>query len=290
MTPAREALDRLVAGERYLGNYHAFVSDGRPDPEALDLLESSLRTVEGDARGEIARALVAVVERTDALWNEGGIVVRDPRVVRALVELGPLRLDDAKEVCLDALLNAVPLELLAPHALALALDLRTNPDATTLLVVARLKDPRAFGAVEEVLYGKDPTWLKIREGQATAAAYGDRLTELATLYPFVATTDPKRKSDLAIQLGAIGTPLCLRTLGEALRTPLVQDYGYIKRSCRVDVIAGLRRTFTDAIPLFENRFRSDDAYEAAENFVTFKLGVTWATPRPPFLFKAVLPH
>ncbi len=287
---AREALERLRRGEPYAGEYRAFLAaDGAPDPAALDLLERALRETEGDARGEVARALVATAQRSDPLWQEGGAVVRDPRVVATLVSAGGLQLDDAKEVCYDALLYAVPRHLLRPHTAALLDDLRRNPDATTFLIVARLHDDRAAPVVA-ALQEQDPTWLRTTEAQCCAAAYGDRLTELSAVERFVATTSPREKSALARELGWMGTRLALRALGEALRTPLVHDDFPLRHSCRVEVVAGLRVTYTDAVPLFENRFTSDAAYDEAERFVTEVLGVTWTEPRPPFLWKETQVH
>lgn len=290
MSTAREAVDRLLGGEPYAGEFRVLLgSDGRPDPAALDLLEAALRSAEGEPREEVARALLAAVERSDPLWREGGILVRDPRVVATLVTAGGLQLDGAKELCYDALLYAVPRPLLRPHHAALIEDLRLNPDATTFLIAARLHDDRAAPVIA-ALQEADPTWLLTAESQCAAAAYGDRLTELSAVERFVATDDPVAKSTLAIQLGWMGTPLALRTLAQALRTPLVQESFPIRRSCRVDVVAGLRTTYTDAMPLFENRFTSDAAYDEAERFVSEVLGVTWTEPRPPFLWKEVLPH
>lgn len=285
-----ERVSALARGEPYDGDFRAYLGpDGRPAPAALDLLERGLREAEGEGREEVARALLAAVEQSDPMWREGGVLVRDPRVVRALVELGPLRLDGAKELCLDALLYAVPLELLRPHAGALLDDLRAHPDATAFLLAARLHDERA-GPVLDEAFALDPTWADTRESLCAAAAYGDRLTEVATVERFVQTGDPVEKSELALELGWIGTPLALRTLGEALRTPLVQEDFPLRRSCRVEVVAGLRTTFTDAVPLFENRFTSDAAYDEAERLVADRLGVTWTTPRPPFLWKEIQPH
>ena len=290
MTTPREAVAELVAGEQYTGAFQAFTGpDGRPDPGAMADLLDGLRTAEGGAREEVALALVAVAQRTDPLWREGGILVRDPAIVEALVTSGGLQRDGAKSVCFLALAYAVPRQLLAPHTQALLDELKRCPDALTLLIVARLHDPRAAPVVADVLE-RVPTWKVGREGQAAAAAYGDLLTEHSVIERFLATTDPKEASDLALHLGLMGTPACLRTLGEALRTPLVQADRYIRRSCRVDVIAGLRMTYTDAVPLFENRFTSDAAFDAAEAFVTATLGVRWTTARPPFAWKEVIPH
>lgn len=290
MSTARDAIERLLGGEPYGGEWRALLgADGRPDPAALDLLEQALREAEGEPREEVARALLAAVERSDPMWQEGGILVRDPRVVATLVTAGGLKLDGAKELCYDALLYAVPRPLLRPHHAALIDDLRRNPDATTFLVVARLHDDRAAPVIA-ALQEADPTWLLTTESQCAAAAYGDRLTELSAVERFVATDDPVEKSALALQLGWMGTRLAIRTLAEALRTPLVQENFPIRRSCRVDVVAGLRTTYTDAVPLFENRFTSDAAYDEAERFASDVLGVTWSEPRPPFLWKEVQLH
>lgn len=287
---AVEVLERLRAGEPYAGQYRAFLgADGAPDPAALDLLRRALHEVQGDARGEVARALLATVQRSDPLWREGGVLVRDPAVVATLVAAGGLQQDDAKELCYDALLYAVPRPLLRPHHAALIEDLRRHPDATTFLVVARLHDDRAAPVVA-ALQEQDPTWLLTTESQCAAAAYGDRLTELSAVARFVATGDPREKSALARQLGWMGTPLALRSLGQALRTPLLHDDFPLRHSCRVEVVEGLRTTYTDAAPLFESRFTSDAAYDEAERFVSEVLGVTWTTPRPPFLWKETLPH
>lgn len=290
MTTAREAIDGFLAGEDWYGDTAPFLRDGRLDPEALALLAAALRSASGDAREAVAEALVEAAQAADPLFHEGGLVIRDPGAIAALVSGAPAARDGAKEVCYSALLKCVPGALLAPHEDALVAELERHADATLLLVVARLKTDRARPAIDRLLSGPDPSWRQLREGKAALAAYGDRLTELAAVIPFVEAQDPVVKSDLAYLLGWMGTPHCLVTLAAALRTPLIHDFGYVRRSCRVEVVAGLRLSFPDEPALFESRFTSDDAYEAAERFVTAKLGVTFPQPRPPFLWKEVQVH
>jgi hypothetical protein len=286
---ASEEIAALLGGRPFFGDVKPFTREGKLDPAAVGLFADALGRSEGSPREAVARAFVAAVIRTDPAWLQCGEVFRDPARVAVLVREGARLIEGSKEVCYDALLKYTPKALLAPHAMALIEDLERAPDSTTFLIVARLHDPRAERVVREV-QERDPTWLLSNEGSAAAAAYGDILTERSAVERFVAQTDPFAFSTLALRLGCIGTPLCLRTLGEAMRTPLIQDRFPIRVSCRYHVIEGLRLTWPEAVPLFPTRFRSDADYDEAERFVTDKLGVRWTAPRPPFLFKEVQVH
>lgn len=286
---ASEAVDQLRRGARFRGDVRPYVADGAVSAEALALLTAAVGELEGEPREEATRALLEAAFQTAPEWSKGGLVVRDPRVVEALVTAGTRHPDGAKEKCLEALLESVPLPLLRPHARAIYDDLRREPDATTFLVVGRLKDPTLGGVVDEVV-AADPSWALTREAAAAAAAHGDLLTELSALERFEGEEDPREQYELARDLGWMGTDRCLRALATHLRTPAVWQTGPVRTSVRVAIIAGLRTTFTDAWQLFEPQFVDDSAYDRCERFVTERLGVVPAGPRPPFLFKEVVFH
>lgn len=291
-TLAEREVARLRAGEKFFGDGADLLgSDGRLDEPTLALFVAALRDTDDDPRAEVARALVTVARRADPLSARGGQAIRDVRVIDALVDPGLARRGGAKEVCLDALLLSVPPALLAPHGAALVASLRAAPDPTTALVIARVKPAGGLEALEAVARD-NAVFGRSREVALARAALGDLDRERALIAAFRAEQDPAAKADQASDLGLVGTPAALVALGEAVRTPLVISSMSSRRSVRVAVLGALRRAFPEEPSLVWERIRDDSGYAAAEAFVEQRLGVTWTTPRPPFLVQenAIIPR
>lgn len=285
MPPAtRQIIEGLRTGETYRGNdSDPFVIEGRIDGPALELLIQTFRDSTGDPRGELAHLLVAVGKAGDELRPKGGDALRDPRVISALVELGLARQDGAKETCLSALIQSVPPALVAPHGDALAASLAASPDQTTAMAVAKAKPKGGLAALEKAI--KSAPWIgKTREAELLRAALGDAALEKKLLAAFAAEKSPEKKARLARELGLVGTPATLKALGAELRSPVVYETpSSVARSQRLDILPALQLAFPEEPALYPNTIRDDSGYAAAEAFVEKRLGVTFTSPRPPFL-------
>lgn len=287
---AREVVARLRAGDPFQGDVRPLLDrSGALDDATLALLVGALRETQDDPRAEVARALIAAARAADPLAPRGGEALRDARVIGALVDPGLSRADGAKELCLEALLRSVPPAALAPHGGALAASLQAGPDPTVALVLAKARPSGGLGALEAAARA-DPTFGASPEVALAGAALGDVERERALIAAFEAAADPRRKRELAQDLGLVATPAALRALGAALRTPLVEASLSDRRSVRLDVLSALRLTFPDEPALFGHLIRDDAGYEAAERFVERRLGVRFTAPRPPFLTQEGAPY
>lgn len=288
MDGVEAALARLRE-DRFRGDLSAFVQEGRVRPAALARAAQALREERGEAREEVARLVVALGTETDPLRARGALVVRDPSVVAVLVTDGLLLADPAKDVVLDALRLHVPAPLLAPHTAALLEDLRRAPDASMLLVLARLKPPEGAAALEALLK-REPAWEREPETRLARAALGDERLEEELVDAFLAATDPERKVALARDLGRVASERALRALASELRTDLVVREAYTERSARLDLLEALVPSFLEEPALLPHRILSDEDYGRAEAWAEQRFGIVWERPRPPFMTKHGIPH
>jgi hypothetical protein len=290
-----EGMDRVEAalsalrGDRFRGDVTPFVEGGRAEAAALERVARALREERGETREEVARLVVALGVKTDPLAAQGAQVIRDERIVAVLVKDGLARADPAKDVALDALRLNVPVALLRPHTAALLEDLRRAPDASMLLVLARLKPaeaPAALDALEE----REPAWATEAEMALARIALGDVEREQALVDEFEGTLDPDRKAALARDLGRIATEGALRALAASLRSDLIVRGPYDYRSVRLDILGALVPSFLEEPALLPHRIVRDDDYARAEAWAERRFGITWDRPRPAFLTHKGVPE
>lgn len=284
-----EAALAALRSDRFRGDVSPFVKDGRIDGAALERAARALREERREAREEVARLVVALGVRTDPLAAQGAQVIRDERVVVALVRDGLSVADPAKDVALDALRLHVPVELLRPHAAALFEDLRRAPDASMLLLIARLKPAEAAARLDE-LERREPQWAAEREMRLVRAALGDAALEDALVEEFEATAEPDRKAALARDLGRVATERALRALAAALRSDLIVRGPYDFKSVRLDILEALVPSFLEEPALLPHRIMRDDDYARAEAWAERRFGIVWDRPRPPFLTHKGVPE
>jgi hypothetical protein len=285
----RELIEQLKRGAEVGRGADAFLMGGAPDPAALALLADALATEEGPAREQLVRLLVAVGREADPLHTQGIPILRDRKVVALLVREGLRLPGTARDYALDSMEALVPRELLEEHSKALAEDLAKRPGTSALLVIAKAKPPQAIPVVNSLV--DSPSWAHVEEAAIAKAALGDTLVEKRFADAFLAAHDPREKAMLAKTLGRIGTWTALRTLGSEMRTPLVLEMSHVmERSVRLDILAALVLSFPDKTFLYDNAIQDDQGYARAEAFLEQTFGITWKTPRPPFLTVQGFPH
>lgn len=285
----RELIEQLTRGAEYKRGADAFLKAGAPDPEALALLAEALATEEGPAREQLVRLLVAVGRAADPLHKQGIPILRDRKVVALLVGEGLRVRGTARDYALDSLQALVPRELLEDHGKALTEDLAKRPGTSALLVVAKAKPPQAIPVVNALI--ASPAWATVEDAAIAKAALGDLAVEKRFTDAFLSATDPREKAKLARTLGRIGTWTALRALGSEMRTPLVLEISHVmERSVRLDILAALAPSFPDKTFLYDNAIQDDQGYARVEAFLEQTFGITWKTPRPPYLTVRGFPH
>jgi hypothetical protein len=101
---------------------------------------------------------------------------------------------------------------------------------------------------------------------------------------------PKREQ--AAMLGFVATPKAILALARDLRNPMTYEWNQMsRRSFRVHVIEGLGKAYPMEPLLWkpDGTPRDDRYYDGIEAWAEAKLGVTWDTPRPPFLYEMEAP-
>jgi hypothetical protein len=277
-----EQIDRFRRGEEFRGGAEAFMVDGQPDPKVLRVLQDALSTEHEPVREQVAKLLVAIGRQSDPLYRSGGRLVRNQQILRILVDRGIFGATPTRDDCLEVLHWSVPADLLREYSETLISNLRQWPDNTILLVVAKAKPPSARAVVAELM--RSPRWAENENVRIAKAALGDQSAEKSFVGPFLATQDPKKKQELAKQLGFIGTKSALEILASQMRTNLILEVPMVyRRSVRLDVMAALSYNFPDRTFLYDNAVVDDSGYARVEQFCEETFGTKWQSPRPPFL-------
>jgi hypothetical protein len=279
---AEAAIAQFRKGVRYQPPPTAFLKEEKLLAEELEPFGPALRRETGPVREQIVRLLADAGKRTDPLYQAGGQMIRQPRIIAMLAEDGLFHEDLGREAALVAMIQYVPAELLKPYAKMLTNDLKERPGTTAFLLIAKAKPAEAVPVVRKLMSA--PRWPKELNARVAAAALWDKEIEKEFIDAFRNATDPKEKARLAKVLGWIGTDAALRVLADAMRNDLVIEMPRVsRRSVRLDVLAALSHNFPDQEVLYESQLFDDSGYEQAEAFCEQRFGTKWDQPRPPFL-------
>ena len=275
-------LERFRQGEQFRGSVDVYVTNGHPDPKALELLKEALHTEPETVREQVVKILVAIGKQTDPLHPKGGNIIRNRTILAILIDSGLARPGTVRDYCLEALLRSVPSALLKEHGATLTENIKQWPDATGLLVLAKAKPQEAVPFINELM--QSPDWIDTRETSIAGAALGDSKVEQKFITEFLGTTNPEQKAALARDLGFIGTQPALYALAGEMRTNLIIEMPMVSlRSVRVDIMAALSYVFPDKPFLYDNAVFDDSGYARVEAFCEEQFGVIWKTPRPRYL-------
>lgn len=131
------------------------------------------------------------------------------------------------------------------------------------------------------------------------ARCGNKAIEKKILRQFREETDPRKKGELALKLGYIGTPACVVALAREARNPMVVENRRQKYSVRYMVFQGLGLAFPDEAlfnrelglatrwvflsPVEGKKEQAEDYIQRIETWCEQWLGIEWGDrPRPPF--------
>jgi hypothetical protein len=283
MATIRDQLESARAGRAFAGRLEDLIGpDHGLAPAAVDVFDESLRAPAEPGRAKMAELLIDAARRADPLYAQGGNLIRDERAVDLLAGPCLLRRDGARVDCLDALLASVPAPLLHQRGALLVESLKRFPDETAFLLVAKAKPEQGAEVVDAL--ARSAEWTDTVAAQIARAALGDRDVERRFVEEFVRESDPRQKEQRARWLGYIGTPAAQRTLASEMRSPLVfENPNVLRRSVRLALLEALRQSFAVEPSLLETQIEDDEGYARAERFLERALGVTFESPRPPFL-------
>ena len=287
-TMQKNAQDYITAfqrGEDFHPPAEGIIVSGQPDPVALQILGNELAVGSPSVRENIVALLVDVGRRTDPLTPRGADVLRHPQILALLAGPGLAKADLGREAAADALRKLATARDLSRFEDALVKALQDGPTDDIFLLVAKAKPARAAQLVNSLT--ATPKWKDVESAKIARAALGAKDIEnefLKQATQAEGAADGKALGTALGSLALIGTPESLKAVAERLRTPLtISIPGAMEKSVRVNVLEAMLYNFPDEPVLYPNNVNDDSGYAAAERFCTATLGVTYTTPRPPYL-------
>lgn len=268
-----ETIERIRAGQPYLGEIGPFVS---PSPDALSSLAAELRqNPSTGAREQVVKILVNIATQTDP-WG----TISHRQILSILLNDASLRVDDAYRFALDRIAALGAPKVLGEFAPLIGRLVEEAPLSELFLVVAKAKAIEAMGSMQSL--ENDPAWANEDSFRIAQAALGDESIEDLFTVPFLSSSDPKEKIDLAMRLAWIGTGSAMALVAQEMRSPLVVHVpGSFEFSIRPEIAKALHFAHPDQA--FLGRIESDEDYERIERWCEFQYGTKWSRPRPPFL-------
>ena len=266
----------------YLGPPVGLVAASRPDPAAVATLERHLAVATEGVREKIVRLLVDLGISTDPSAPMACEAIRNPEVIGALANTGLRYPGAAREEAITALRRYCVQPDLVVHGEVITRALQLNPTWEAFLLVAKAKPLEATTVVSDL--SESGEWSTEEEAKVARAALGIGVDEDDFLRCLDTANDGKSLAQALRLLSLVGTKRCLEAVAGYLRTPvtIVVPHAF-EKSVRLDVLDALVYHFPYEPVLNSNRILDDSSYEAAEEFCTRTFGVTYTTPRPPFL-------
>lgn len=204
--------------------------------------------------------------------------------------------DSDREVYAEAVsvvVRRVPDDLARDHADELMRVIEAHrEDDTSAWLAAKLGSARARNMVAErrVAPHMDPV-----ERDLVLGKLGDAEAEQTSIARYQSAMDPKADYDetdtktWTVNMGRMGTPAAVRALARDLRHPGIYIYGHgSKRMVRTDVVLGLAEAFPQE-PVLQLELTSNEHYARIEEWAEKKFGITWTSPRPPYVHQAPSP-
>jgi hypothetical protein len=276
-----ELIEKFKVGEEFNGDCTPWLKDGKPVPDGVEALADALGSDSEFVQEQAAIALIDIGKNSDPLAAEGGDLLRDPSIIKALLKHGISRENPTRDRILDVCVNAVPADHLKPHAAVLVDNLIKSPDDGILLAIAKAKPGKAKDVLEKMLLS--PNWANNESALVAAGALGDEKAERYLTDKFLKATEPDEKIHFAKLLGYMGTRNAGVVLASEMRTDMIKLMPRVyTRSVRLDIVNALHLMHPDKVILFENEVNDDAAYEKIENFCIEQYGVKWSKNRPPF--------
>ena len=284
-TSAQDYVAAFKRGEAFVPPSKGVFVNGQPDEAALRILAKELPANDPRVRENIIRLLIDMGRSADPLTPKGADVLRHPRILEILAGPGLAKPDLGREAALEALRKLATMPDLARFDSAFTNALAEEPTNEAFLLVAKAKSSKAKELVERLI--KLPKWENFDSAKIARAALGSKEDEDRFLAVAAAATTGETLASALGPLALIGTPRCLKVIGEKLRSPLTIEIsghmpGKSEKSVRLNILDALLYNFPDQPVLYPNNINRDEDYRAAERFCTDTLGVVYKDPPPPF--------
>jgi hypothetical protein len=276
------------SGKRFKSPAVGLVIDKRIDPQAVNALAKEFANASKEVREDIAKLLVNIAfQLSDFYPNE--IVIEDSKIIEILVNQGFAKNDLAMSKLVDILRTVCTEESLQKHNKKFAIEIEKTPNDSLFLLIAKAKTFEANVTIKRL--SEDPTWKNDEYLKIAQAALGNIGTEdiyIKGARDASDANDGEALADALKLLGFIGTRRSLLTVASYMRTPVNEEGPRFKRSVRLRAIEALRYNFPSALAL-NPQLTNQKGYDAAEKFVTEKLGYVFEGPPPEFFTNQPFP-
>lgn len=258
-------------------------------PETLLSSYGELRKLTLGVFVDLGRPLLPAVEQ-EMIPERLGPIVSNPEIIEYLVSLLRDTDRDIRNRVSTVLEELVPAAWLKPHFDRIASAIRQYPDMDgALLLTGKLPKEEGMSILNSPYmqkYNSSDNYIMAR------ARLGDAKAESAIIGAYHDSLDPEEKGALALRLGYVASNVTIKLLAEEIRSPEFYYWNQrSRRSLRVNIIEGLHITFPTEqifwVPF--NRPVDDLYYQAIEQWLTKRTGVTWSKDRPPFLYQEDAP-
>jgi hypothetical protein len=262
--------------------------------QVYPLLITKMRDMDSEAKASCLQRFQDLGAIVDTSTEDGTLFVTpyigNLTLIHALVDcLGDTSMD-VREEADRALTENVPdlfIRNFSKELIDHVSEYPNLPDAAELLAKTGSERARALIRSNSIIRKASDFTIK-----KSLAKLGDSALENEFITSYKKEEDMREKRDLAYALGFIASPKTILTLAQDLRTPVTYPWNQrAPRSFRVHVIEGLGFAYPmEAVFWRPNSTpRTDAYYDGVEAWVTAHLGVTWKTPRPPFLYEMEVP-
>lgn len=294
ISPSR-AVDSILAKVRESDSFEpeevkAWQEDSRIYPALLERMRGLKDEEQASCLERFDDLGAAVVARQDGEGFFLAPYIADLNMIHGLVEFLGDKDEEVRETAVRQIFDYVPDLHLRNFSAEVITHLVSYPETSRAAqLLAKTGSEKALSVIRgnRVIREQDEGWTL-----QALAKLGDSAREDTLIENFRKEKQPAPKRELAWMLGYVATPKTILALARDLRNPMTYEWNQTsKRSFRVHVIQGLGRAYPMEPLLWkpDGTPRDDRYYQDIEDWAESKLGVTWDSPRPPFLYEMEAP-
>jgi hypothetical protein len=288
-TVVENYIKEFEAGKNFKSPAVGLIVNKRIDSQAVNALRKEFATASREVRVDIANLFVNIGFQLSDLYPQE-VVIQDSKIIEILVTEGFAKNDLAMSNIVDVLRVVCTEESLQKQNKKLAVELEKSPNDSLFLLIAKAKTIEANSTINRLI--ENPRWQKDQYVNIAQAALGDTEIENSYIKRARDASDANNGQALADALkllGFIGTRRSLLTIASYLRTPVNVQRARFNRSVRLNALDALHYNFPAAIVLSSDMISYQKDYDAAEKFVTEKLGYVFEGPSPEFFTNQPFP-
>jgi hypothetical protein len=288
-TVAENYIAEFEAGKRFSYPATGLVSNKKMDASAVEILRKKLPISTPQVREDIVQLLADVGFQLSE-QHSSRVVIDDPKIIAILANEAFTKHDVGMYASVDILRSKCTEESLRLHNRNYVEALEKLPSGSLLLLIAKAKALEANITIKRLI--DDPSWKNEQYLKIAQAALGDTVVEDIFIKKAKDASEANKGQELAEALrllGLIGTRRSLLTVASYMRTPVNEERPRFKRSVRLKAIEALKYNYPGALVLNYQGIDSQKDYDAAEKFITEKLGYVFEGPPPAFFTNQPFP-